>query len=49
MWKGSGTKRRCISKEDSVFYVPVLETLQGLLNNETVLSEVYFAISILKT
>ena len=42
VWKGSGIKRRCITKEDNVFYIPVLETLQSLLNNETVLLEVCF-------
>ena len=31
MWKGRGAKRRCVLKEDHVVYIPVLETLQGLL------------------
>lgn len=33
-------KRRCVSKEDCIMYVPLLETLQALLKNEVVLSEV---------
>ena len=41
MWKGRGAKRRCVSKEDHVIYIPVLKTLQGLLKNEAILSEVY--------
>jgi len=28
VWKGRGAKRRCISKEDCVMYVPILETLR---------------------
>ena len=40
VWKGRGAKRRCVSKEDHVIYIPVLETLQGLLKNEAILSEV---------
>lgn len=40
MWKGYGSKGRCISKEDNIMYVPILETIQCLLRNETVLSEV---------
>jgi len=40
VWKGRGTKRMCVSKEDHVFYIPVLETLQSLLRNEAILSEV---------
>ena len=38
MWKGRGAKRRCVLKEDHVVYIPVLETLQGLLKNEAILS-----------
>lgn len=30
----------CVSKEDHVFYIPVLETLQSLLRNEAILSKV---------
>ena len=35
-----GAKRSCVSKEDHVVYIRVLETLQGLLKNEAILSEV---------
>jgi len=42
VWTGSGAKRRLITKEDNVFYIPILKTLQVLLNNETLLSEVIF-------
>ena len=37
MWKGCGYKRRCISKEDNLMYVPILDILQCLLKNEAVL------------
>ena len=40
MWKGFGSKRRCKSIRDEVMYVPVLETLQNMLKNQTVISEV---------
>ena len=40
VWKGTGTKRRCVSKEDHMMYVPILETLQSLLRNKIVVSEV---------
>ena len=38
--KGSGAKRRLIEEEECFMYVPVLETLQALLNDETILAEV---------
>ena len=38
--KGNGAKRRCVSKEDCFMFVPVLKTLQVLLNDKVVLSEV---------
>ena len=41
MWKGRSAKRRCVSKEDHVIYIPVLKTLQGRLKSEAILSEVY--------
>ena len=41
MWKGSGIKRRCVTKQDKFYYVPVLEVLQTLLSNQIVLSEVF--------
>ena len=38
--KGLGAERRLIEEEESLMYVPVLETLQALLNDETILAEV---------
>ena len=38
--KGFGAKRRLIEEEETFAYIPILDTLQTLLNNETVLSEV---------
>ncbi len=38
--KGYGRKRRTIDVEETMVYVPILETLQRLLQNETVVSEV---------
>ena len=32
--KGSGAKRRLVEEEESFMYVPVLETLQTLLNDK---------------
>ena len=40
VWKGSGDKRRCVTKADHFMYVPVLKTLESLLKNDAVLSEV---------
>ena len=39
-YKGFVPKRRIIEKDECFVYVPVLKTLQTLLKNETVLSEV---------
>ena len=39
-WKHSGIKRKCVSKKDYVYYVPVLDTLEALLNNQSLLAEV---------
>ena len=38
--KGLGAKRRFVEVEESFMYVLILETLQTLLNNDTVLTEV---------
>ena len=38
--KGSGAKRCLVEEEESFMYVPMLETLQTLLNDETILAEV---------
>ena len=40
--QGLGSKRRLVEKEEDFAYVPILQTLQALLTNETVLSEVKF-------
>ena len=42
-WKleGSGAKRRMVEKKDCMYYIPILETLQTLLDNEDVLAEVW--------
>lgn len=39
-WKGSGAKRRIVLKKDEMMYVPILHTLQSLLNHDSVYSEV---------
>ena len=39
--KGIGAKRQLVEKEDSFMYVPVLKTLEVLLNSDVVLAEVY--------
>ena len=44
VWKGVGSKRRCVVKTDDAFYVPVLKTLENMLNNETILGEVLIGI-----
>lgn len=38
--QGLGSKRRLIEKEEVFVYVPILQTLQALLTNETILAEV---------
>ena len=42
MWKGVGSKRRCVLKNDHAIYVPLLSTLQKMLDNECILSEVSY-------
>lgn len=39
-YKGIGAKRRCVEKDETMHYVPVLKTLDVILQNETVLAEV---------
>ena len=39
-YKGIGAKRRCIEKEEIMMYVPILKTLDLILQNETILAEV---------
>ena len=38
--KRFGTKRRLVEQEETFVYIPILQTLQKLLNNDTVLTEV---------
>lgn len=40
VWKGNGSKRRYVEKEDEMVYIPLLESLKSLLQNKQVLSEV---------
>lgn len=37
---GTGRKRRLVMKEDTMMYVPLLETLRVMLENEAVMTEV---------
>jgi len=39
-WKSAGAKRRLITKQDFVYYVPILKTLEVLLNNQHFADEV---------
>ena len=36
----SGQKRKVVVKKEEMMYIPLLETLQGLLNNSAILSKV---------
>ena len=40
VWKGSGSSRKLVTKHDTFIYIPVLQTLQTLLNNKAIMSEV---------
>jgi len=40
VWQGCGVKRKCVTEQDCVMYIPILETIQCLLKNDAVLSEV---------
>ena len=40
VWKGHGSKRQCVTVEDDMMYIPILETLNVLLNSDAVFSEV---------
>lgn len=40
VWKGRGPKRQCVVKEDELMYIPVLETLQSLLQSDATMAEV---------
>lgn len=40
-YKGTGAKRRCVEKEEIMMYVPILKTLDVILQNETILAEVH--------
>ncbi len=37
---GSGAKRQCVEKDETMMYVSILDTIDVLLQNETILSEV---------
>ena len=39
-YKRSGSKRRLVEVEDTMMYIPFLEYLKVLLQNETVISDV---------
>ncbi len=41
VWKGTGSKRRCVVQENTFVYIPVLKTLETLLQNDSILAEVY--------
>lgn len=38
--RGTGRKSRIVTVQETMIYVPILKTLEVLLNNETVLTEV---------
>lgn len=38
--KGTGHKRRLVETDNTMMYIPLLETLELLLQNETILGEV---------
>lgn len=40
VWRGQGRKRKCVSKKDTFMYIPLLSTLQSLLQNRDILAEV---------
>lgn len=40
--KGTGTKRRCVEVEETMQYIPIMDTLNVLLQNETVNFEVMY-------
>ena len=42
IWKCTGAESRCVGIDDCVTYIPILQTLQALLQNDTVISEVTF-------
>ena len=40
VWKGRGSSRKLVVKKDEMYYVPLLKTLESLLQNETIIAEV---------
>ena len=40
MWKGRGSTRKLVTKKDEMYYVPLLKTLERLLQNEAIVAEV---------
>lgn len=41
-WKGTGRKRKCIKAQDTMMYVPLLDTIQILLKNKAIVTQVYY-------
>lgn len=39
-WRGVEPKRKCVMKSDEMMYIPVLETIQRLLNSNNIMMEV---------
>ena len=44
--RGRGPKRRLVEKEECMVYVPILKSLEVLLGNEQVLSEVSLLVQV---
>ena len=40
MWKGRGSKRRCVQSEGNMIYIPLLKSLKQLLQTNVVYKEV---------
>ena len=40
--KGLGAKRQVVEEDESFMYIPILETLQTLLNDDAILPEVRY-------
>lgn len=43
----AGRKRKVVIKREEVMYVPLLETLQSLLNNKTVFEQVHMHLTLM--
>lgn len=42
--QGTGAKRRVVKKDETMMYIPILKTLESLLQNDSVLAEVLYII-----